>query len=237
MIPGCCCARLCAKDPTVLCDNMPCSVWAGMPTAPHGCDSTLGAGLTQSPTGNDCGITGGNRYLLADQPRLDEVFSCLARVGVQGENNERPMAAMMQALGPLNQPGECNAGFLRDDALLVVVLITDEEEDPHDGEGGGSADPNSPGDPETWQKALLEAKHGDPQAVVVLALIGDLDIGGICQPRKAMIGAEPAPRLRAFAQLFPFGSTGSVCADNYRQFFVDAVRPVNEACQVFRPPR
>ena len=46
-----------------------------------------------------------------------------------GDGSERPMEAMIAAVSTLNVPGQCNEGFLRKDALLVVTFITDEEED------------------------------------------------------------------------------------------------------------
>ena len=38
------------------------------------------------------------------------------------------MLTMFAAVSTLNVPGQCNEGFLRKDALLVVTFITDEED-------------------------------------------------------------------------------------------------------------
>jgi hypothetical protein len=56
----------------------------------------------------------------------------------------------------LNGPGGCNDGFLRDDALLMVTFIS------------GGYDYESEGSPKVWAQAVLDAKHGDPRAVVML---------------------------------------------------------------------
>jgi hypothetical protein len=55
---------------------------------------------------------------------LSEVFSCIARVGIEGCGFEQSLEAMRLALD--NNPN--NEGFLRDDALLAIVFITDEDD-------------------------------------------------------------------------------------------------------------
>jgi hypothetical protein len=76
-----------------------------------------------------------------------------------------PVAAwmMMAALEPDMLDGGCNDGFLRDDALLAVIELT------------GTGDDLSPGTPQSWYDALVAAKHGNEEAVVILAFSHDLD--------------------------------------------------------------
>ena len=57
---------------------------------------------------------------------LAATFSCMASVGDTGCGFEQPLEAVYQALHA-GGPAE-NAGFLRDDALLVVVFLTDEDD-------------------------------------------------------------------------------------------------------------
>src|SRR5690606_22368282 len=111
----------------------------------------------------DCGIIGGNRYMIDGQPNLASTFECVAKVGTSGDGSERPMEAMVAAVSTLNGPGGCNEGFLRKDALLVVTFITDEE------------DNQSNGNPVGWNAALVAAKQGKETSIVVLGLIGDPD--------------------------------------------------------------
>src|SRR6185295_332552 len=111
------------------------------------CEGVLGAGKRLSPDGRSCALLEPNRYMIHGQPELSSTFSCVAQVGTFGDGDEQPMAALTAALSPsLNGRDGCNAGFLRDDAVLVVTLITDEE------------DRNSPGDAEAWRRTLLDAK-------------------------------------------------------------------------------
>lgn len=69
-------------------------------------------------------------------------------------------AAFTAALEPeINGPGGCNEGFLRDDALLFVTFVSDTPDD------------TSPGTPEQWAAQAIAAKHGDPNAIVILGIV------------------------------------------------------------------
>jgi hypothetical protein len=60
-------------------------------------------------------------------------------------------------------PGGCNAGFLRDDALLVLTMIG-----PEDNPGAGTP---KMGPWQEWRQAVVDAKHGDLNAIVALGII------------------------------------------------------------------
>jgi hypothetical protein len=208
--------------------NVDCTM---LPTAAT-CDTTLGAGRIHSQVSppTECGIAGSQRYLIDGQPTLSATFECLALVGTDGDGSERPMESMANAVrAPLNGPGGCNEGFLRDDAILVVTVITDEEDI------GKSA-----GDPATWAQALIDAKLGVPNSVVVLGLIGDTgQPSAVCPPSDPLGGgddAEDAPRIREFVQKFGSqGIVGSVCEPDYNPFFQQAVSVIDLACDEFEP--
>ncbi|HZS38086.1 MAG TPA: hypothetical protein VFF06_14715 [Polyangia bacterium] len=57
---------------------------------------------------------------------LPTAFGCMASVGDRGCGFEQQLEAVYKAL---HDPIPENAGFLRDDALLVVVWVTDEDDD------------------------------------------------------------------------------------------------------------
>jgi hypothetical protein len=221
-------------------------------TTGAGCDATLGAGRITNSLGTDCGLTGGKRYATQDQEDLIDVFSCIGSRGFEGPGNEQTMDSLLAAIGPLTQPGACNEGFLREDAVLVITIISDEEDSPSDGAGtppldgscaAADVDPNSAGDPMSWIDQVVASKN-DEDAIVVLGLLGDCDAGGICpgisvdlfNPDTPITGAEPAPRLRLFVGSFPFGSLGPICAPDYSPFFEDAVSVIESACDEFVPP-
>ncbi len=218
-----CCLGMCygniIQPPPTTCAGKPCSDYE----LPMGCDVTLGAGKVTDPIGNDCGITSGKRYMLDDQPDLSGTFACVAKVGAGGDGNELVMQAMMEAVGTQNDPGQCNEGFLRDDAILVVTFITDEEEDG-----------KSPGDPASWKQFLVDKKNGNEEAIVMLGIVGDPDVpNGVCANGG---DADPSPILRGFAESFTHGQWGSVCAPDYAPFFTQAVSVIDAACDDFVPP-
>lgn len=202
------------QPPPVQCNGEPC---ANFPL-PTGCDAEIGAGKDKDQQDQPCGIEGGNRYMLDSQPNLEQTFSCAALVGAGGDGLERPMDAVMAAIGSQSEAGGCNEGFLRDDAVLVVTVITDED------------DLNqSEGDPASWKQFLVDAKNGNEQAIVVLGLIADSGVnGGLCSNNDA-------PTLRSFVQSFPHGQLGSVCASDYAPFFEQAVSVIDIACDEFEP--
>jgi hypothetical protein len=125
------------------------------------CETTWGAGTVFnagfSTMNKPCGVAGGRRYLTREQPDLPGTFQCVARVGSNG--GDLLGLAVTGAVSPeLNGPGGCNEGFLRDDALLVVTFAT------------ATGDDNSPGTPAEWAQVVIDAKHGDPDAVVAFGI-------------------------------------------------------------------
>lgn len=191
------------------------------------CEDALGAGKRTSSSNEDCGISGSQRYIESGQPSLQSVFSCLGEVGTFGNFGEQPMDAVLRAISATeNGAGGCNAGFLREDAVLVVVLVTDED------------DTRSSGDAEQWRQALLEAKGGDERAVVVLGFVGDDNLsgglpGGPCPLLNISSGA---PELQRFVQSMALGSLASVCAPDYSPFFQQAVANIRTACDELDAP-
>jgi hypothetical protein len=201
-------------------------ILSGTFASPSSCNGVFGAGRNRSNSGQDCNIPGDATFMTEGQENLTSSFECAARVGTFGDVLEQPMTAMLSAVSPqLNAAGGCNAGFLRDDAILVVTFITDED------------DTRSPGGPTEWHTRLVEAKAGDESAVVVLGLVGDANLavplaGGPCPS----LDAAPAPRLQQFVQSLQHGSLGGVCSADYSPFLAEAVAEIKASCDSFTPP-
>jgi hypothetical protein len=205
-------------------------------TMPEECEDVLGAGVTH-PKGPDasgmaCNFTTGKRFMDSGEPDLHAAFSCAAKVGTGSTlDPEKPMEAMVQAASPSGPAHDCNEGFFREDAILVVTFITDEDDD----EGNGSN-----GTPDGWKASIVAQKSGDETAIVVLGLFGDNDQpNAICPPFDPdnAAGAEPSVRLRQFAESFgDRGFIGSICADSYDPFFQQAVSIIESTCSDFVPP-
>jgi len=188
------------------------------------CDEILGAGLLFNAgpfaTNTPCALAGGHRYIVTrDEPDPLAAFECIARVGTYGL--DPPTGdALIAALSPYLSVGECNKGFLRDDALLFLTFISDSEDD------------NSKTYVSDWYKAIVKAKHGDPGAVVTL----------LVTPQYAPVetpGCTSASshenKLRDLITMFPFHVEGDTCAPSYAPYFNHAAKLIGEACASFVP--
>jgi hypothetical protein len=188
-----------------------------------------------------CGPYADGHNYMTENDDLDVTFTCAALVGTDGDGDERPMQTLKAALSPnMNGPGDCNEGFLRDDALLVIVIITDEEDD-HEEDGClQSAHPGSSDGPPQWFQGVVAAKSGVEENIVVLALVGppgpdpapcpllDKCVGGV-------EGAEVAERVVSFTTMFTNGFVGRICEPSYEVFFSEAVGVISTACDNFVP--
>ena len=200
------------------------------------CRSVLGAGRrTNGSTGADCGLPGSDRFITLDQPNLVETFSCMATVGTFGDNDEQPIDAMLAANSRVaSAPDGCNAGFARQDAVLVVTLITNADDEARLDE------------PPDWIEALLAQKgsadspENAQNATVVLALISD---GTFRPPSGSLFDFSTiacqflnSPRLQDFVEGLDHGQLASVCSPDYAPFFAQAVQSIDTACTEFTPP-
>ncbi|MEZ4221169.1 MAG: hypothetical protein R3B13_09575 [Polyangiaceae bacterium] len=209
-----CTTSACAGTPHSTCNNYACN------HVYKGCDATRGAGVIQ-PTGQGssnkvCPIDGGIRYMTESQTDLTGTFSCVATLGLAGHPSERPMEAMVAAVSPaMNDQGGCNEGFLRKDAILVVTFISD--------------DPNKEdtGTPKEWYDAVVAAKGGKPESVVMLGLIPD---GAAANPAKQL-------HWHDFIALWGTrGLKGDVESTDYAPFFDNAIGIIDDTCNNFIPP-
>ncbi|MEM6294208.1 MAG: hypothetical protein AAGA54_23225 [Myxococcota bacterium] len=217
---GSACELFCALGTCPIIPQYPCG---GGP--PSQCDTQLGAGVTFTMASDapnvPCNFSTGARYMDSSEPDLTAAFQCSAKVGSDGDSSERPMGAMVGALSEdLGQPGGCNEGFVREDAILVVTVITDEE------------DSNSNGSAEGWYQNIIASKGLDPTAIVMLGLINDIDQPAPVCPAESQ---DPA-MLRDFIERFPNHIRGSVCEPSYNAFFQQAVDLINTTCDDFVPP-
>ena len=194
------------------------------------CARTLGAGVDHPVGGRasnqDCGFPTSRRYLTTQDSNLDSAFACAAQVGTSGNSEERPMSAMVQAVSPaLLGSGQCNEGFLRDDAILVVTIVSDDP--PSSASDGSDA---SSGVVQDWIDALVTAKNGDMSAIAVIGLFATGDT-------SCVFGNNSSPRFEQFTQAFgASGILASVCSADYSVPFGQAVAVVDTTCDEFIPP-
>jgi hypothetical protein len=200
------------------------------------CDYTLGALLTKPSSALDpglsCDFSTGTSYMDARNPSFADEFACVAEVGLEGNQIEQQAGALVAALSPAALAGGCNDGFLRDEALLIVLVVTDEEDDyalPPAPQGG------SLGEPDEWVEAIVAAKGGLASNVVAFGLVGGDPLYGDCDELGADgQGAEASPRLMQMLEAFELSFIGSVCQDDYGEFFDDALVQVAQGCMEFQ---
>lgn len=183
------------------------------------CDDAFGAG-TVFPAGTFssnklCPIDVKRRYMVKGEPNLKDTFACVATVGVSGgaRLGQALTAAMQKGI---NDPGGCNPGFLRKDALLMVTLISNSVD-----EGGGGL--SSKGTPEEWAQAVLDARQGVAESIVVLNI-------GVNVPE---CGKQDG--LCKMARMFPYHHL-VYKTDDYESAFDEAASLVETACTGFVVP-
>jgi hypothetical protein len=195
-----------------------CNVLGGLVTRTGGSDSSSSV----------CGpYAAGNNYM-TEADDLNVTFACAADTGTAGNGIERPMDAMTNVLNKVHGgPGQCNEGFLRDDALLVLVIITDEYDGAGDIEGSHSA-----GDPMSWYDTVVASKLGIPENAVALGLLNYA--GGACPPTNVVFDGV---NIASFVDLFGVnGFLGGICEPDYGPVFAQAVGIIEDACNNFQPP-
>jgi hypothetical protein len=153
---------------------------------------------------------------------LESALTCAAAVGSNGDPLERPMEALLAAIGPeLAREGACNEGFLRDDAKLLLLVFTDEYDGPSDPELGGST-----GTPQTWHQAVLDAKSG-VAADIVTAVFTNFAAGS-CPPSGPF---DDGTNLVSFAELFGRqGVTFGICEEDFSANLGEVAQRVEGAC-------
>jgi hypothetical protein len=206
------------------------------------CDQALGAGRNgfaitslleaEGYSAEECMA---ERFLASGAMDLPETFACLAyheffwedaRLGgYSGNGPDTMMDAMMSSVADAGAASTCNAGFLREDALLVVVLLE---------VGADPMDDTSSGAPDGWRDALVAAKGGDEDRVVVLSLSPDgAEPHPLCAPEQT---SPFATDVRTFTESFEYGLWGSTCLLDYPTFFRAGAQVIDAACGSEPPP-
>ena len=211
------CTEQCPEvgPPPCIVEDYPCDLLDEV----SACDATHGAGVTFNAGGfaynKPCSIPEGRRYLKKGDPDLSETFTCMAQGGVSG--GDRLGEALAAAMSPALREG-CNAGFLRDDALLMLTLVT------------SSNDYDSEGTPEAWAQAVFDAK-GRPDSIVTFGIVNQ-----ISQPWCDTYVDKWAPsRTCELIRRFPFHTSIDLDIDDYGPGFEAATELVAEACAAFIP--
>lgn len=174
-----------------------------------------------------CNFASGQVWMDSSSASLVDEFKCVGDVfsgdqNCTGDNDdEQPATAATVSLEAAYQaPGMPNAGFMREEALLVVVAITDEDEQPTPNVGA-----------QAIYDRLVAAK-GDPNRVVFLG------IGGASDCMGAYGTAKNATKLRNATDVFIQNGRGvfwDLCQGNLDQGLMQALETIDQACRDFGP--
>lgn len=170
----------------------------------------------------DCGVVGGRRFITSDeQPDLGETLKCISQVGY-GNATSRPELAMLRALSSTSAAAECNDGFLRPDALLVIVYYTYLGTKPYAGH------------PTEWADELYAHKDGDKDRVAVIGIIDDdtYDHPSVCPPGNGTYAEYSANFLHFQIE---HKVEGSLCAVSYAPYFSEGLQLIADLCDAVIP--
>lgn len=153
------------------------------------------AGLHTGGATDDCGLHDGVRWVDGAWEDWLDHGACVLDVQAGAntctgeDDDEQPATSAARALNPPDVD-EVNAGFLRDDALLVIVAVTDEDEQPTP---VGDFQPTI----EVVHEYLLRPKGDDDRRVVFVGMGGGEDCA------EGPLGPHgDAVNLRALVELF-----------------------------------
>ena len=177
-------------------------------------ECSLMGGLVVQTGGTDssdrvCGPWVEGNYMTFSEIQGEDGFACAAQVGTSGNAVEQPIRALTSSLGPfIRSEDQCNEGFFREDAKLVVVIITDED----DASNGSALN----------ALAEIEFYKQDLENIVVIGLLPSLD--GEC---TNVSGID----IKNFIAHFPYYQIGDVCDEDYGVFLENALGTVEAACK------
>lgn len=183
-----------------------------------------GGGYYGNDPGQTCIPYASDRNYMTQEDDLIEKFSCAAKVGVDGDGNERPIEALIQASENwIRQPGNCNEGFLRKSALLVIIFITDEDQVINQ-YGGISVEEQLL----DWRDHLLWLRDGPETDIVMLGLVSNSN----CAEQESY----ESTNLINFIHMFSYGQVAGICESSYKQFYRDALNQVKNSCELESVP-
>ncbi len=170
-------------------------------------------------TFTSCGIEG-SPWLVAPSLDFADQFACIASTRADATEETPVLNAVLALENPKN------AGFVRDDSLLLVVLLTDE--DTQDDEVAMV----------DLRNRMLAAAGGDLQRLAVIAIAGDP--GVFEMPKTTCFGpygsATPGRRIHSvLAGLGDHGVLQDICAGELAATFADVLAGVVDTCADYHP--
>ena len=177
--------------------------------------------------GGECNFEGGNAWINNSSSAMNQEFACVGDIYLADGNctgnddDEQPATAVVTALSDPWGSNE-NAGFLREEALLVVIAITDEDEQ-------STTYTNT----QQIYDELIALKGGDAEKIVFLG------VGGSQQCKGAYGEASPATVLMQLTDMFKATNRGvwwDLCQGSLEDGLGEAFDIIEMACEEFSIP-
>lgn len=168
----------------------------------------------------DCGLPPGRRWLVGPSPTLADEFACVA--ATRSGTEEMTYYNLAEAL---HDPA--NAGFLRDDSLLIIVILTDE--DTYDFVLSTMV---------AIRQRILDAVGGDLQRLVVLAIAGGQGVFEMPATVCHGVYGDAAPGRRIISITRSFRERGlfhNICEGDLASTFSAVLGDIVSACAQFTP--
>jgi len=198
------------------------------------------ASLHSRGQAGECSFSSGELWILGTPDRepadVTAEFSCVGDLWIEpgqshscntdNDQDEQVMSASIAALSPPFADNE-NAGFLREDAVLVVIAVTDEDEEIENGSGRTTA--------QQFYDDLVAVKS-DAQDIVFLGIGGGVPGGCTAKPGGAYGTALPAQMLYDVTQLFVAQERGvwwDLCEGQLEDGLTEALQVIEQACDDF----
>lgn len=175
--------------------------------------------MPESPE-TDCGLPAGQRWLVGPSPSFADEFACVA--ATRSGTEEVTYYNLAEAL---HDPA--NAGFLRDDSLLIIVLLTDE--DTYDFVLTTSV---------AIRQRIVDAVGGDLDRLVVLAIAGGQGVFEMPETVCQGVYGDAAPGRRIISITRGFRERGlfqNICQGDLAATFAGVLDDVVSACAQFNP--
>lgn len=184
------------------------------------------ASLHVKGTGGACNFDGGQVWMQSSSPKLEQEFACVGAIDssdmqCSGDNDDEQPASAATAIVEASLNGQGNAGFIRNDALLVIVSITDEDEQPS---------PRASVD-ELFNR--MKALKGNQVSRMVF-----LGIGGATGCNGVYGSADEAETLKELTAKFKAANRGvfwDLCQGRLEDGLTEAMTVINQACEQFTP--
>lgn len=184
----------------------------------------------QSDNGMSCMFSSGKSWMESTSPRLTQEFMCVGAFklgdtrGCPKSNvDEQPAAAAAAAIEPPIVTTGANAGFLRNDALLVIVAVTDEDEQPN----GQTPKSN---EVQAWAKMVYDRIVNTKGNVKQIVFVG---IGAPTSCKGPYGSAREAILLKEITRLFSSQQRGvfwDICGGNWEEGLNAAFEIIKQAC-------